>query len=850
MHDMDIILELSKLRPSVLKETMQSMSLEERKNLISNSYLSELSSSVFIPFLSELSYDEAKVVLENPKLYHRILTTPKNSLKRSMLNIIERQSMPVLKAIFESKYLAEYQEQFYDYIDSINYDKFQELLDQVDFSSFISSAFSNFDDAKLQDRLGHLEIHPDIIHSFLQKTHLGQLNPMGILKVKNEKELLLYTKFGLLVPVMDDQDITLEKGLVLPYSTIFNVKEGNINKLIQLLREKGNSTPEDLLEVSLKLYYIFGFDNARKIILDKFTNLTPSAITRIINLDFKNHRREYRTKHQERFYHFEMIEEVIHSLRNDQHEVFANLLYQPNDLDIAKVEREFAAILSRFEDTDVSECYDAIKTKIMELINQREALAKDVYSLEVNARLQKKTPRKLSVLDLKKLFHDVSLIHIIQDCDSNILSKLQTFLLGNAKANNDCLFRLIVNQEALGLNRLLGRLINQYDIIDSIAQHNHLSLNSILDVMDIVRTGFFSLKPNEEDIMLTTIAKIISSKEYCNADDTYILNGILKLHVDRKKKVYASIPTVKGEYKNYSYQVVPFDAEYLLSAGVTAQNCLRISGLGEDFFRYCLTSNQAVMMYLTNKETEDVYVCPIIRSGNGIHCNGIDPVMDDSQEDDVIETFSVAMREILAISEKESRPDEKIEVATMADLHLKKYFKEHSFESYQLDVAIPIDYNCYTDYNKVKIEHYVMAKSNTYHEKKYYVSKDKFYQERGKNYEFDIAKEYDQERLSKIVNSIAYSAIDFKNISEDKKNHEKRMFKPVDVSSFQYIVGNKDWYIAIDNQFNVLANLLPYDDRAKKDYLKYLSKIPSVLEEITSEEKEYGNDRNNSKKNK
>ena len=76
------------------------------------------------------------------------------------------------------------------------------------------------------------------------------------------------------------------------------------------------------------------------------------------------------------------------------------------------------------------------------------------------------------------------------------------------------------------------------------------------------------------------------------------------------------------------------------------------------------------------------------------------------------------------------------------------------------------------------------------------------------------------------------------------------MFKPVDVSSFQYIVGNKDWYIAIDNQFNVLANLLPYDDRAKKDYLKYLSKIPSVLEEITSEEKEYGNDRNNSKKNK
>ena len=483
--------------------------------------------------------------------------------------------------------------------------------------------------------------------------------------------------------------------------------------------------------------------------------------------------------------------------------------------------------------------------------NERESKAKEDYSKDIRERLSFKTDRKLSVKDLKELFKDVSLVNLLNNYDQEMLLRLREFLLGNFKDNNDCFLRLIINKEALGLNNLLGKLINQYDVIESIAKKNKLSLNSILDVIDIVKTSFFSLKPNEQDIFLSTIANIISSKEYCTfKSEEEILKEICKLHVERKNKVYASIPTIEGESDNFSYKVVPFDAEYLLAAGVDAKNCFRISGKGEDFFRYCLTSNQAVIMYFTNKKTNTNYICPIIRSGNGIHCNGVDPKLPIDERDDFFKAFTKAMNEIIMISSKESIDSERIEVATITNLHLEDYFRENSYLKYQLGTFIPIDFSCYTDYNKKDKENYIISKSDDYKENKYYLAKDRFYQERKEDYEFNIDKEYDKERLSLIVNSIAYSAIDYRNIPTSRKNKEKRTFKPIDVNTFKYIVGNKDWYVAIDDQYNILANLLPYDERAKKEYIKRLAQAPLLIENMEKGEEEYGVSRENLSKNK
>ena len=65
------------------------------------------------------------------------------------------------------------------------------------------------------------------------------------------------------------------------------------------------------------------------------------------------------------------------------------------------------------------------------------------------------------------------------------------------------------------------------------------------------------------------------------------------------------------------------------------------------------------------------------------------------------------------------------------------------------------------------------------------------------------------------------------------------------LDTFQYIVGNKDWYVAIDNQFNILANLLPYDERAKRDYFRNLARAPLLLESMLTEENNHDGNREN-----
>ena len=851
MDDRTIITELSNMTLPVFIRKFNSMPLDERINLLKNPYLDELNEVIFSSlFLQVQNMEEVRELLDNKKIFHKVLTSPKNKKKRNILNIIGEDNFPLLKYIFESNYILDYKEQFLDYIDSIDYEQFKNILENIDLTKLNNLFFKEYSLEELEDIIGISSVNKDISSSFFQKVKMNILNPLGVLKIKNEKELLLYTKFNLLINVLDEfPEITLKNGVVLPYQNILDVKEGKVNKLISLLKEKGKASEEDLLEVSLKLYYIFGYDNARSIILDKFTNITPSAVNRIIDFNFKDHRREYRTKHQERFYHYGMENEMIDALNNNNYEFFSNLLYDVDEEKILWLRDESLKIVTTYKDN--KSLNDALKVKLLELINERESKAKEDYAKDIRDRLSFKNDKKLSVNDLKELFEDVSLVDLLNNYNQEILLRLREFLLGNFKDNNDCLLRLIINREALGLNNLLGKLINQYDVIESIAKKNKLSLNSILDVIDIVKTSFFSLKPNEQDIFLSTIANIISSKEYCTfKSEEEILKEICKLHVERKNKVYASIPTIEGESDNFSYKVAPFDAEYLLAAGVDAKNCFRISGKGEDFFRYCLTSNQAVIMYFTNKLTNRSYICPIIRSGNGIHCNGVDPKLEEDEKDDFFRAFTKAMDEIIKISSKESIDSERIEVATITNLHLEDYFRENSYLKYQLGTFIPIDFSCYTDYNKKDKENYIISKSDDYRENKYYLSKDRFYQERKEDYEFNIDKEYDKERLSIIVNSIAYSAIDYKNIPTTRKNKEKRTFKPIDVNTFKYIVGNKDWYVAIDDQYNILANLLPYDERAKKEYIKHLAQAPLLIENMEKEEEEYGISWENLSKNK
>ena len=370
MDDRTIITELSNMTLPAFIRKFNSMTLDEKTELLKNPYLYELNEVIFSSlFLQVQNMPEVRELLNNKKIFHKVLTSPKNKKKRNILNIIGEDNFPLLKYIFESDYILDYKEQFLDYIDSIDYEQFKNILENINLAKLNNLFFKEYSLEELENIIGTSSINKDISSSFFQKVKMNILNPLGVLKIKNEKKLLLYTKFNLLINVLDDfPEITLKNGVVLPYQNILDVKEGKVNKLIALLKEKGKASGEDLLEVSLKLYYIFGYDNARSIILDKFTNITPSAVNRIIDFNFKDHRREYRTKHQERFYHYGMENEVIDALNNNDYDFFSNLLYDVDEEKILWLKDEFLKIVTTYKDN--KSLNDALKVKLLELINR------------------------------------------------------------------------------------------------------------------------------------------------------------------------------------------------------------------------------------------------------------------------------------------------------------------------------------------------------------------------------------------------------------------------------------------------------------------------------------------------
>lgn len=834
---MEQILELERLNTIQILNYIKNISEEEKFNLIKNSNLVNLSNDKFRFIVFNLTDDEFKILIENNKLYSKVMSL--NDRKKSILTTLETSKFGFFKLMFESTNSINYASEFIDYLLKLDKTKFKKISSEINIEDLVVNYF-NFNNGEELNKYLITRFkkelddnYNDIYNILLNKIKNKQLNASNLIKVKNYKELILYTKFNMLIDVDNTLDeITLSNGFVIPYDKLIHEKDSKINKIIEMLKNKGEASDLELLETAIKLYYIFGFDYSKKIIEDKFSNMTESAINKIAEFNYKDDRREYRAKNQKKFYYYGMVLNVLYSLTNGSNEIFECLSYNGGD-EIQEIRKEFTSLLAT--SNNELELKASIKELLKEKIRMREQKYKEEYYRNFSEKYHQNQKKQLSVNDILELLKNVDLLKIITEYDEQTLNELRTFLLGNTKANNDCLLRIIINKEGLGLNENLFELINQFKVIKSIAENGNLSLNSILNVIDIFKINLYKLKPNEQDIYLETLTKIINSKEYCTNTGVNIAKEVCKLHIERKNKVYSSIPTVKGNCGDYTYEIAPFDAEYLLSSGVDSKNCFKISGLGEDLFRYCLTSTNSAVIYI--RGNNKTYIVPVIRSGNMINCNNMDPIIEQGEENNVMNTLETCLKDIINKSKIHSEHEKNIELATITNWHIERTLRKSDYKTIKIEESLPLDKICYNDINKSDILNYVIAKSDTFTGINYYLSEDKFYQDRNPNYEFNINNEYDKERLSLIVNSISYSAIDYQNISQTEKNKNKRYYKKIDVSKFKYIIGNKDWYVAIDDSFNVIANILPYDERAKIDYFEALANVSTILKQLMEEEK-------------
>ena len=672
--------------------------------------------------------------------------------------------------------------------------------------------------------LEHLKVKHQI-DSTLSKDISGQIqqgnrNIFHYYQTNNQNELFLYHKFNILIKTKDyennDEILCFHNQCLVDKKYLQKLNAKHLKTILKELQQKSTDpiNNADLFIAGLRLYEIFGFDNAMKIIHDKFSFMTKSALKKFSELEYTDTRRQFRLENQVQFYSYEMLQKTKQALKSKNLHYFTNIC---KNIDPEYLKQFYYYIQSEIK-KDPEHEEEILESILQKEIKEREAIYKEKYIKKcMTTPLIKREP--IHYLELFKLLRNTSVTPKLNEKGKVIVNEeLTKFLLGNEKQNNDCLFRLALNHKTFGLDQGLEVLINSFPMIKKIADRktNSLSLYSILDVIDICKSIVYKLAPNEQDLTLEAITKILNNHQFCTESKDVILKRTKKLHHDRKKKYQSSIPTVSGTTETgISYKVLEFDSEKLITSGIDTGNCLRVGGKGEDFLKYCMTNDHAVIVGLWDQEGK-FYICPFIRNGNGIYGNGLDPKPEsDKINQDLMDALTKCTKEICNTSSE----DEKIEYATITDLNQEEYLRNKNLTARKIQEYLPIDSIFYSDYHKDDKNTYIIYQNSLFQKPNFYIPKQRYKQRRYPDYIYDSKLEKDEERIELLMNSIRYEKLILSYPSNSSKDcRMKREFQPLEIKNLNYIIGNKDWFIAIDKWNGIVSECLPYDPRAAVEY--------------------------------
>lgn len=762
-----------------------------------------------------------KEMLKNERYFSIILASDKNKFGKSYFDLVDNNiKLEILN----------YRER----LNKIEPQLFYKLLERLKDSDF-EKIIINLNEPFLSDKenLYHYiskktEAEEQLIMSFIVKVTQERRNPYYLIKIKNSVQLLIYDKFNLYMNCYRENDmVVFNDELAVNYDFMKNINERHINYIIEKLSEDNKNIDKTiLLMTALKLYSIFGHDNAMKIINNKFTYMTDSALYRAAFNNFIDERRQYRLENQDRFFSQCLLKNAIDAIDSNDLNFFKNICLSE---DASYINKFFEKIKEEIKHCDDMKSKKAIIEHYLQMeIKNREDFLEENYIQNYidNYKSKKNNATPLSCLDIYKYFRDVDISKVRLDENGRVIinESLNNFLLGNYKSNNDCLLRLVFNKEAFGLNDTISVVINNFEKIKRIIDKskNKLSANSILDIIDICKALFYDLEPNEQDMTLDTVAKILRSHEYCEIPKEEIFLKARELHKKKKEKVCSTIPTISGiSEDNIKYSVMNFDDQALITCGIDTGSCFKVGGKGESFLNYCLTSPHAVVVSLIG-EDDNLYICPFIRNGNGIYGNGIDPKPTSNEvAEKLVTALSKCANEII----EKSDDNEKIEFAIITDLHLEQFLYNKGIESKQIDEYLPIDGAFYADYGKKDLKNYVIAKTKEDVDLQFYVPKIMYYQKRNPNYIYNVETESDKERIELLINSINYTSIEYSNTSDVMKNSLKRKYKNLSIDDFSCVIGNRDWFVGVNRSMKIYGCILPYDKRAKEEYFKTLANL-------------------------
>ena len=828
------------------KELLKLSSDEIKRIILDNNFLN-VDDSIFICTFNRIDSELKTIFIEDSNLLIRLLSIA--SKQKTRFNIFDLNTQELIIKKIPS-FLEIEEQEYFNLLKSMNskiYLKFINYLNDYIYNNEINTnnklfndvknIYKNKDKEKIENYISKkFNINDEKILNHISLNFLNKkINIFELYRIETYEQLYIYNKFNILVNKDLFNEISQEKYNI-SIELLNRLNSKHIIRIINELKNKeGYIDSKTLFITSIKLYCLFGLDNSIKIINDKFTYSTETSIIKAAELKFTSDRRSYRLSHPDDFLNYELIEKLRKSIQNNELNIVKKITSNSDTIYIKNLFNELKENYTLYKNDSrlIKYFNETIRGEIiLRELNLKNEFVADYYQNNSNKR------KPVTCIELFKLFGEFDPFYTKFDDNNNVImdKNLKQFLLHNEKNDktNSALLRMVLNNQALDYNNELVNIINNYYKIEKLKEESNIkSKNSLLDTLDIYKSLKYKLDYDELDIPLSIISKITLSKKFLTVDnEEEVINSFKEIYKKAKKKFSSTIPKVKGETNHkYKYKILYRNNIELLTCGIDADCCFKPGGLGGKFYEYALTSKYSDVIGIWDPEN-NFYICPIIRNGNGIYGNGIDPSnISNDKLPYVIDALKKCYSDII----KRSYPEEKIEFCTLSNLH--NYINsDNNYKEIDIDKSPIIGEPFYCDIIKNDIKNYVIVgdASNI----KEYIPEKVYESTRNKKYVYSKDQKENRLLIEHKINEIEYRSIDLKNCSDLEKKQLKENYKPINIDEYKYIVCNEDWYLALSENLEIKSTILPYDSRAKYEYLAELQKVKSNYQIITELEKE------------
>jgi len=397
------------------------------------------------------------------------------------------------------------------------------------------------------------------------------------------------------------------------------------------------------------------------------------------------------------------------------------------------------------------------------------------------------------------------------------------FFMGNNLNEPNSLLNLIYDGKTI-LSDKLESIYAYWDILDNRYKLQPLKTR-LAFLEENLNTTNVMLNPDEYKLEGEIINSYYDNKKFQNLKSLDLIEEIRRVYAMMKHNYQKTIPYVNGEYDGFYYETILAGDPSLFMMGSSTDNCFKIGGDADNFVKYCAADVNGRVLAIKDKKGSVVAMAPMVRNGNLIICNSIESnmVKNETFMKKMFEVLEAAGNRILSISNREELMQDSIKALVVGGYknEISKFGKYMAvtYGDINENCLLPLEQGLYVNMGSFDYTNYIISSVDNLELRMLRSFYPNIRYEDPRKEVLEVEKEYIDDNVKKIISSIYY------------EKHQKIL----DFTNVLQVVFNEDWFILVDNNYNIISCIVSTDPRAVLEYKEYLSLTSEYVSHYDSE---------------